>query len=570
MPWQYMLPINSGASHKYYITIVNLTPYRFVKTSQNSYQFDVFDFGDIPSGKARQNTMTYTNRVGANPVDDNGEAYYQLQGTGRTFTIRGTTHIPGSYPMRTVVDLTGMGLGQREYGDPAPEASVTLVITGSEQYGYITSLDFGQQNNWMRQLYDVIKGRQLRHVVMPGSHDAGMGTISQAWIGLGSSPNTQTQGLNTYDQLRAGSRWFDMRLVSVNGGDFWAAHVNDETSNTPVGATGEAVNDIIAGINRFTQESPGEVIILWVRYLVNLDSSIDGRTRYWSAAKANEFYTKLESINNRCTSGLDKTTKFDRLAAQKFLDQNGGKGCVLIMTDGRLQAGVPTERPASGIFHGPDWMDRDDFWANKGDTASLAAAQVAHMTGTPRDNGGGDSFLITQWQCTPDVVTATLYGLSSIAILPTNPSLYWAAVNSMSPEAWPTVVLQDYLGLIHTGESAFPGQLGAEARVLAMGLNLYMVSQNCAVSSRRSPLLKSRVAAASVVASDTSAAKAVAAPAADAPFAGVIYANGTVDRAPAPGFHLGRPAVLKNGTVLGNGTVLSGDRPNPHFRSKLY
>jgi len=102
--------------------------------------------------------MVYTTNIKANPVDDNGEAYYKLEGTSKTFTIRGTAHIPDTYPMRTVVDLTGMGLGQREYGNPEQEVPVTLVITGSEDYGYITSLGFGQRNNWMRQLYDVIKG----------------------------------------------------------------------------------------------------------------------------------------------------------------------------------------------------------------------------------------------------------------------------------------------------------------------------------------------------------------------------------------------------------------------------
>ncbi|KAM7183567.1 PLC-like phosphodiesterase, TIM beta/alpha-barrel-containing domain containing protein [Naviculisporaceae sp. PSN 640] len=558
MPWEFMIPGSSLASTKYYMTIVNLTPYRLVKTSHHSYQFDTFDFGDVPSGKARQNTMVYTTRAGANRKDCNGEAYYRLDGTSKTFTIRGTTRIPDEYPMRTVVDLTGMGLGQREYGDPAPETSVTLVIAGSEQYGYTTSINFGS-NNWMRQIYDVIKDRKLRHFVMPGSHDAGMGTISKAWVRLGSSANTQTQGLSTYDQLRVGSRYFDMRLVSVNGenDNFWAAHINDERANVPVGATGESLNDIISGINQFTGESPGEIIILSIRYMVNLDSSLDIRTRYWDTNRANAFYTKLEGIQNRCV-GLEKTnTKFDRLKAQTLLDQNSGKGCVLILTDGALQAGVPVDRPSSGIYQGSKYMNRDDFWANKQETKSLAEAQTARMVDAAyrRDGDDGDRFSIMQWQCTPDVAAATLYGLSRIAMLPTNPALYWAGVNAMSPEAWPTVIMQDYVGQLLPGQAAFPGQLGAELRALVVGLNVYMVSQNCVVSKRRNPLLggkMGKLSAASVQGQQR--------------FTGIVYANGTVDMQPPRGFHLGRVEFFKNGTVFGNGTtIIDGDRRNTIF-----
>lgn len=110
-------------------------------------------------------------------VDTNGYANYKLEGTDKTFQVHVTTHIPDSYERRVVFDLGGMGMGWRELGFPGERVSVALVITGSEQYGYVNSL---QLNNiaWMRSMYDIIKDRQLRHVVMPGAHDAGMSKIS--------------------------------------------------------------------------------------------------------------------------------------------------------------------------------------------------------------------------------------------------------------------------------------------------------------------------------------------------------------------------------------------------------
>lgn len=102
--------------------------------------------------------------------------------------------------------------------------------------------------------------------------------------------------------------------------------------------------------------------------------------------------------------------------------------------------------------------------------------------------------------------------------------------------------------------TTFPDKLGAEIQTLAIGLNLYMVSQNCKASPRRNPLALPRGAshASLFAASSTS-------------FNGIIYANGTVDNNPPPNFHLGRPKILKAGTVFGNGTVLTVDTPNPNY-----
>lgn len=142
-----------------------------------------------------------------------------------------------------IFDLAGMGMSWRELGFPGERVSVALVITGSENYGYVNSL---QLNNivWMRTMYSIIKDRDLRHVVVPGSHDAGMSSITpgSGWSGLGIAGNTATQSLDHYNQLRVGTRYFDMRIVSVNGGKFWAAHIDEELKATPFGATGESLD----------------------------------------------------------------------------------------------------------------------------------------------------------------------------------------------------------------------------------------------------------------------------------------------------------------------------------------
>jgi hypothetical protein len=110
-----------------------------------------------------------------------------------------------------------------------------------------------------------------------------------------------------------------------------------------------------------------------------------------------------------------------------------------------------------------------------------------------------------------------------------------------------------------------------------------MVSQNCKASHGANPLYRSQGGggrytplveagtdqSASYEHNDTLAiSKAVGTPVnftSTPVFRGIIYFNGTVDTNPSPGFHLGRPEILKAGTKLDNGTTLIADIKNPRF-----
>ncbi|KAK5991566.1 hypothetical protein PT974_09851 [Cladobotryum mycophilum] len=543
---------NGVSGARQYVTIVNLTPHRFVLESAHSYQMDVFDWGDVPQGHARQNTVVYTGKVGANDVDDNGEAYYRIDGTDKKFVVRTTTHIPDNNPKRTVFDLSGMGLGQREYLDPATESPVTLVITGSNDYGFITNIKFGP-GNWMKSLYDVIKDRQIQHVVMPGSHDAGMSTISNSIVSAGSSANTQTQGINIHDQLQAGSRWFDWRLGSVHDGSkysFWTMHVSDELAEIAIGNTGESLDSVISEINQFTAANPGEIIFFRIRYLVGIRKIPSFGPIRWTQDIVNDFFGKLKGVNNRC-GNLDTSTTFNQKPASYFMDQNGGKGCVLFLLAGDLPANVTQDSIPDGIYKANQLSINDD-WSNLATTEAMAVDQAGDWKAIAR-GGSSDGFHVSQWLVSADIVTSTVLTLQSIAVRPTNPALYWMGVNNMSPESWPTVILADYVGTVVPGQNSW-NQLSADVYTLAVGLNLYMISENCNVSNQRSPVLPG----------SQSALKAL-----DAPWNGIIFANGTVLNDPPKHLHPGRVEVLKSGTMFLNGTVLTNDLMNPDFNSTM-
>ncbi|KAF4999623.1 hypothetical protein FGRMN_2371 [Fusarium graminum] len=321
-----------------YITVVNLTPHTLKYDSDGShhYQMTNWDFGDIPPGKSRQNAVEYSSTA-AVKLDSKGEAYYTIDGTKDKFVVRVTNHAGSVYSKRIVFDLNDMGAGSREYNCPKPETPVTLVITGSPYYddGYITSLVHGGAG-WMQSIKDTIQNRTLDQIVMPGTHDSGMSTISGELLSLGTWKNTQTQNLNINSQLWAGSRWFDLRIGTIHkpGGsyDFWALHVNDPSAHTAVGGSGEKFDDTIDEINAFTVRFPGEVIILQFRYLIGLRESPTSGPIYWDDEIKDEFFGKLRQINYRC-GGLDHQKRFHDYQVGTLMAKNSGKGCVLIFLD---------------------------------------------------------------------------------------------------------------------------------------------------------------------------------------------------------------------------------------------
>jgi hypothetical protein len=551
-PYDKLNPVVGAFSTKFYITVVNLTPHRIKLENTHSYQMDTFDFGDVPQGRARQNTIKY--RGTWSTKDDAGEAYYVIDGADKRFALRVKSY-SGSNPRRVVLDLSGMGLGQREYVFPGGDTSVSLVITGSSRFGFQASLRHGP-GNWMRKMYDVIRDRPVRHLILPGAHDAGMSKITNKITSIGSVSNTQNQGVSIYDQLRAGARWFDLRVGSIHpNGDagrnngFWVMHVNDEMADLAIGNTGESLDEVISEINRFTSENPGEIIFLPIRYLVGRYEFPDGGPILWNTAMVNDFFSKLRGINNRCLN-LDTSTGFQNQKTSYFMDHNEGKGCVIPLLNGHLENGVPRESVGDGIYDGGR-MGIKDHWSNQMQAEVMAPDQIKTWRSVTR-GGSADysNLLISQWLVTPDAVAATAYTLQNFAIQPTNPSLYWAGINGMDPEHWPNVLLVDYIGVQQRDQWAWDS-LSAELYTLAVGMNLYMASENCDVNKRRTPLLKAR--------GITTEGKQGR----EAPWNGIIFANGTTLDNPPLTLHPGRANILRSGTVLGNGTVLEASIPNP-------
>lgn len=122
----------------------------------------------------------------------------------------------------------------------------------------------------------------------------------------------------------------------------------------------------------------------------------------------------------------------------------------------------------------------------------------------------------------------------------------------MSPTGFPTVMLMDYAGVRLQGEYD-EEYWGVELKTLDIGLNLYLVSENCDVSTVKNPLARSTAES-----TWTNGLLQSVSPSGST-WNGTIFANGTVIDDPPANYHPCKESVLRNGTVFANGTVLPHD-----------
>ena len=140
----------------------------------------------------------------------------------------------------------------------------------------------------------------LKSVVMPGSHDAG--TAGMAWVG-------ETQSRDIGDQLRCGTRYFDLRVKMVKG--------ELRIYHGPV--NGLYFKDVLADVRDFMNENPSETLVLDVHKFGN------------NEAKPKTVEMLDEYIGDRL---LKNDTGKDELEFMEELTLGEARGkCVLIWGD---------------------------------------------------------------------------------------------------------------------------------------------------------------------------------------------------------------------------------------------
>ncbi|KAL2372532.1 hypothetical protein RJZ57_003006 [Blastomyces gilchristii] len=488
-----LVDIGGEADHGYF-TLVNGSPYNWILTYNHSYQMDQWKWHDVPAGESVQCEWQFAESF--NRFDDKGEAFYTLEGTNKTFQIwaryyqddpDNEFHLHVLYDGLETKDVPkGTSLDYPSRGGIGDMRAINWVLTGSETEGFWSS--HKPPIAWMSSILHIIGDRKLKHVCMPGSHDAGMSKLDGhtqcsfppspiTWNfkvvllikepAVSNEGNTLTQYLNVYDQLRRGSRYFDVRPAIGNGGKYLTGHYGyiDILEIGWQGGNGESIQEIVDGINRFTAENPELIII-------NLDLTLDTDNGYkpFNDEQWSKTFDLFEGVTHR-RGGLQGD-----LSEKKMNEYIGnGQACVII-----IASGGPT-RPDKGIYSTRQFP-RYDSYSNTDQIDTMAADQIAKLKGNrnlvPNDGERKDIFHVFSWTLTLTRVFERTIADQSIE-LGYDP-LFWRGYHSFTPFSYPSVLYMDFIGSAEQDTKTLEKTTG-EVTAMAMAVNMQIASQNCYV-----------------------------------------------------------------------------------------
>ncbi|GIJ86373.1 hypothetical protein Asppvi_005261 [Aspergillus pseudoviridinutans] len=234
------------------------------------------------TGVDETNVMKYNSGVGSSVVDAKGEGYYTLKGTDKTFVVEARTDFGGSGVNPYRADIYFNGMSTHNSARTRSQNSRPPVDNERETLCLL-----------VMKLWDT--GR--------ASHDAGMSKMNGE-SALVSASNVLTQLFGIGDQLRKGSRYFDVRPVQGKGGEYLMGHYN--WPNSPhLGANGQSLQEIIGQINAFTAINP-ELINLYLSHALDTDNGYV----VLNDVQWDKVYDIFEGITHRCPPCNDARNTF--------------------------------------------------------------------------------------------------------------------------------------------------------------------------------------------------------------------------------------------------------------------
>ncbi|KAH3980547.1 hypothetical protein HBH64_049320 [Parastagonospora nodorum] len=462
-----------------YMTLVNGSPFDWGVSSTHSYQMDKWSWLTANAGKASKVYVEFGTK--GQTRDDAGEAYYNIAGTASKFSV--LARKPSDYKL--TISLDNLSTKQSPQGSQVDlgfrhDATVNWIMSTDEAGQWWSNS--GTYVDWMQQSMGSLANRTLRQICMPGSHDAGMSTFKPGTIGANFA-NTQTQYLDFYQQLMAGSRYFDLRPVLSNGqwvSGHYSALEND-VQDIWVGGNGQAVSDIIRQINDFTAKYQELIII-------NLSHTLDTDNQYKALSQAqwNALFDTLKGINNRYTAPNPGNTDFTTKVLGDFI---ADRASVFIFA--QLPSGISLGTYSNQGFYSTANFPFYDQYSNTNDRARMKSDQLAKLAANRDISARKDTFHVMSWLMTqqPEDVLIPERAILNLAADAFD-DLVSEAWNAFTPQSFPNVLFVDALG-VRDKSVVFPYDkvrsvaVNSDITALAIAVNNEMAGRNGAFTERR-------------------------------------------------------------------------------------
>jgi hypothetical protein len=371
--------------------------------------------------------------------DDAGEAYYNIDGTSNKFSIKARK--PSDFAI--TITLDDLATKQSAKGSNVDlgfrhDAAVDWIMSTDEAGDWWSNSGLGV--DWMQQSLGSIGNRTLKMICMPGSHDAGISNFKPGTVGAHFA-NSQTQYLNFYDQLVAGSRYFDLRPV-ISAGQWVAGHYSNVEGIGWLGGNGQSISEIVKQVNDFTAKYKELVII-------NLSHTLDTDNDYKDLTQAqwNSLFDTLKGLNNRYTTTNPGSTDFSNKVLNDFIDSSAS---VFVLA--QLPGGISLGSYATQGFYNQDNFPFYDSYSNTNSASTMQSDQLAKLKSernlVPDASQRKDKFHVLSWTLTQQAEDVIIFdkAIMNLAVSVYD-NLFVEAFNAFTPESFPNVLYIDAVGI---------------------------------------------------------------------------------------------------------------------------
>jgi 1-phosphatidylinositol phosphodiesterase len=286
-------------------------------------------------------------------------------------------------------------------------------------------------SGWMAALLAKDGTLTVDRITMPGSHDAGMYTIESTTT-LSQPEWAQTQSLSILDQLKAGSRYFDLR-VYYDGEAYRTGHFSGGQ-----GSFGPLLTDILYQVATFLTASGGTGEAVFLKF----SHTSSGYNSKLSTSDMTKTVVRMvqDGLGSLLYSG-DSTTNLAMLP----LTTLQGKACAVF--DYEYEGWID---PSAGIFRYTDMAEDGTVkvsagltvYDNYSGTSTLDEMMADQNAKLARFGGYGKPYLfLLSWTLTGDAGLADVEVLAGIA----NPWLPQYTTQYTSGPIKPNIVYIDFV-----------------------------------------------------------------------------------------------------------------------------
>ncbi|CAH1391060.1 unnamed protein product [Nezara viridula] len=332
------------------VYLINLSGSDWKLTHRESHVMNDWKFPDfLKNGDTARVYVEFRH----NSKSVNARVDYELVGTrGKSFQILAHGKPRRLEAVYNNLEIDGQPKGMRRSLGWRHNGDTNFIIIGNNGKYTGTSLD---GSNWMKNNIDLLGKRTLKQISIPGAHDAGMSRLN-GHTAFGRPCNVLTQSHSFGEQLNLGIRYFDIRPVIGNGGDYLTGHYT-HIKGSWQGGNGQSISSIITDLNAFTKNH-NELIIIKLSHSLNTDVGSNSYRKF-KQEEWEKLFQKLDTINFLYKNS-NNDVHLDQITLDDYTNHGSRASVVIIVDDpdSKVQLG---SRMGKGYFMPNNLVIYDDY-----------------------------------------------------------------------------------------------------------------------------------------------------------------------------------------------------------------